>query len=576
MYIETVKNRKSPPAILLRESFRDGNKIKKKTLANLTALPSRAIELLKLELKNPSDGKSVVAAEDLFTEVSSVAIGHVKACLHAFKASGLEKIVAPGNSKNEKIITILIITRLLGLQSKLSTSNALLEGSGMSAILELLDLKSITADDCYSAMDWLYERQDRIQQKLANKHLKNDCAVLTDLSSSYYYGESCPLAQYGYSRDKKKGLPQINYSLMCSEDGTPVGIKVFPGNTIDSKAFPEVLKDALEYCEEKEITVVGDRGTITGKGIGEHLRKNKNLHWITALKHASIKCLLENSHIQLSLFGEDNIFDLTDIKGYKGEKLVVCRNEELARKTNAVRDELIELTKGLLIKYQDSLTKKKKPIKPESIPLKVGKLIDKKKMSKYFDLNFSATNFTWAIKEEKLSIDKEISGIYVLRTDKIKMENKKVVRTYKQLCDVEKDFRAFKSTEINIRPIFHYTEERVKTHIFICMLTCYVERYMKVCWTDLTFRDTESDKSNPLKFIRTEDAIKKENTKENSKGENVMAFRDILKNLAGVHKVTFEYNKIAIVKYTYKSELQRKALELIGLNNFLYPAKTTQ
>lgn len=575
MYIETVKNRKSPPAILLRESIRVGNKIKKKTLANLSALPSRAIELLKLELKNPSDGKSVVATEDLFTEVSSVAVGHVKACLHAFKASGLEKIVAPGNSKNEKIITVLIISRLLGLKSKLSTSNALLEGSGMSAILELIDLKSITADDCYSAMDWLYERQDKIQQKLANKHIKNDCAILTDLSSSYYYGESCPLAQYGYSRDKKRGLPQINYSLLCSENGTPVGIKVFPGNTIDAKAFPEVLKDALKYGEEKEMTVVGDRGTITGKGIGEHLRKNKTLHWITALKHASIKCLLENTHIQLSLFGEDNIFDLTDIKGYEGEKLIVCKNEELANKTNAVRDILIELTKELLVKYQDLLKKQKKKVKPASIPLKVGKVIDKKKMSKYFILDFSETNFTWSIDKEKLSIDKEIAGIYVLRTDKIKMENKKVVRTYKSLCDVEKDFRSLKSTEINIRPIFHHTEERVKAHIFICMLTCYIERYMKMCWTDLTFRDAESDKKNPLKFIRTEEAIKKESTKKNSKGENVMAFRDILKNLAGVHKVTFEYNKIEIVKYTYKSEFQRRALELIGLNNLLYPVNTT-
>ena len=576
MYIETVKNRKSPPAILLRESHRVGNKVKKKTLANLSLLPPRVIEFLKLELKNPSDGKSVVAAEDLFTKVSSIAVGHIKACLHAFKVSGLEKIVAPGNSKNEKIITALIISRLLGLKSKLSISNAFLEGSGMSAVLQFIDLKSITVDDCYAAMDWLYERQDKIQQKLANKHLKDGCALLTDLSSSYYYGENCPLAKYGYSRDNKKGLPQINYSLLCSENGTPIGIKVFPGNTIDSKAFPEVLKEAKKYCDKKEIIVVGDRGTITGKGIAEHLRNNKTLHWITALKHATIKCLFEKDHIQLSLFGEENIFELTDIKGYEGEKLVVCKNEKLATKTNLTRDILIELTKGSLVEYQESLAKQKKKIIASSIPLKVGKLINKKKMSKYFILNFSETTFTWAIDEEKLSIDKEIAGIYVLRTDKIKMEKKKVVRTYKSLCDVEKDFRALKSTEINIRPIFHHTEERVKTHIFICMLTCYVERYMKECWTDLTFRDTESDKSDPIKFKRTEEAIKKESTKENSKGENVMAFRDILKTLAGVHMVTFEYNKIEIVKYTYKSEFQRKALELIGLDNLLCPVKSTE
>jgi len=576
MYIETVRNRKSPPAILLRESFRDGNKIKKKTLANLSALPPRAIEMLKMELKNPTDSKTVVAAEDLFTRVSSVAVGHIKACLHAFKVSGLEKIVAPGNSKNEKVITALIICRLLGLKSKLSTTNSLLVGSGESAILNLIGLDTLSTDDCYAAMDWLYERQDKIQQKLANKHLKHGSAVLTDLSSSYYYGENCPLAKYGYSRDNKKGLPQINYSLLCSENGIPVGIKVFPGNTIDCKAFPEVLEEAKKYCGEKEIIMVGDRGTITGKGIDEYLRDNKTLHWITALKHASIKSLFENDHIQLSLFGDEKIYEFTDIKGYEKEKLVVCRNEKLADKTNHDRDTLIELTKKLLVDYQNTLTKQKKKSKGPNIPLKVGQLINKKKMSKYFILNFTETSFTWAIDEEKLSIDREIAGIYVLRTDKIKMEKDKVVRTYKNLCDVEKDFRALKSTEINIRPIFHHTEERVKAHIFICMLTCYVERYLKECWASITFKDTESDKSDPIKFKRTEEALKKESTKENSNGDNVMAFRDILKNLAGVHMVTFEYNKVEIVKHTYKSKLQRKALELIGLSNILYPVKSTE
>jgi transposase len=571
MYIETVKNRNSPPAILLRESYREDGKVKKKTLANLSKLPKKIIETLRAELKNMSTKSADnTKHEDLFEITEAINIGHIKALYHMLSSTGLLRIISPSNTKKRKIIVALIISRMLGLRSKLSISNSLLDGSRLGGILKIVGLNKISTDDCYSAMDWLLDRQGDIQSKLSSKHLSEGSAILTDLSSSYCYGECSSLVEFGYSRDKKKGFPQVNYSLLCDETGTPVSVKVFPGNTSDPKAFPHMLDEAMSLSNLNEITIVGDRGMISGKAIDKYIRANKSIHWITALKHASIKVLHENKHIQLSLFDTNNIFELTDIKGYKNEKLVVCRNEELAYTTNKTRDKLILLTKDLLNDYQVSLKKlkgkAKEKLKSSDIPLNVGKIINKKKMAKYFILEFSDKSFKWKIDEDKLSIDKEITGIYVMRTDRLEMKMGDVVGKYKALCNVEKVFRSFKSPEISIRPIFHHSDNRIKSHIFICMLCGYLEKHLKESWADIIFKDTHPDKSNPLRHKRTKEAINKENSKVNKDDHPVMSYRDLLNNLAGVSMILCTYNKkVEIIRYTKLTQIQAKAFELIGL-----------
>lgn len=567
MYIETVKNRNSPPTTLLRESYRENGKVKKRTLANLTKLPLQVLDSLKAELKNLKSGETEnISHENLFEATQSLSIGHIKAIDHALKSTGLLKMISASSNKNRKIISALIISRMLGLRSKLSTTNSLLEGSRLSAILNVVGLDKLNTDDCYSAMDWLYSKQDDIQHKLAAKHLTSGSAILTDLSSSYCYGSKCPLVDFGYSRDKKKGFPQINYSLLCNDKGTPLAVKVFPGNTSDSSAFPEMLDDAFNLNDLNEITIVGDRGMISGKAIDKHIRNNKSIHWITALKHASIKVLQDNGDIQASLFDEDNIFELTGIKGYDSEKLVVCRNEELAYNTNLKRDKLIALTIQDLEKCQDSLSKANKKIKSDDIAFRVGKIINKKKMAKYFKLEFSDNSFIWHLDDEKLSIDKEVAGIYVVRTDRLEMKKENVVAKYKNLCDVEKVFRSFKSPEINVRPIFHHSEDRVKAHIFICMLCGYLEKHLKEQWADLIFKDPAPDKSDPLKHKRTENATNKDKTKVNADDHPVMSYRDLLNHLAGICLVICTYNKkVDISRYTRLTPIQAKALELLGM-----------
>ncbi len=574
MYIETVKNRTSPPAVLLRESYREDGKVKKKTLANLSKLPSRLIETLKAELKKKVGKDQLeINHEDLFQVTGSADIGHIKAIYHAMNSTGLLRIISPNNTKNRKVIVALILSRMLGLRSKLSTTNALIEGSRLSGIMKVVGLDNISTDDCYSAMDWLLKQQDKIQQKLSSKHLSEGSAVLTDLSSSYCYGERSSLVEFGYSRDKKRGFPQVNYSLLCDESGTPLSIKVFPGNMSDPKAFPEMLEEAISLNKLKEMTIVGDRGMISGKAIDKYIRDNKSIHWITALKHASIKKLHEKEHIQPSLFDKENIFELTGIKGYEDEKLVICRNEELAYTTNKTREELVLLTKELLNEYQASLKKLKgkarEKLKPSDIPLHVGTLINKKKMSKYFLLEFFDETFTWEIDEDKLSIDKEITGIYAVRTDRLEMQMSDVVAKYKSLCNVEKVFRSFKSTEVNVRPIFHHSEDRIRSHIFICMLCSYLEKHLKESWASIIFKDISPDKSNPLRHKRTEEAMLKDSTKVNSDGQPVMSYRDILNHLAGVSMISCTYNdNVEIIRYTPLTPIQAKAFDLIGLKGF--------
>jgi transposase len=531
---------------LLRRSYRENGKVKNETLGNISHLPTHLIDLISRSLK----GESFVSVEKAFEAVSSPQHGQVHAVLRAMKLLDFEQLVASRPSRERDLVMAMVAARILEpKESKLSTTR----WWHGTTLPELLGVSDADEDDLYAAMDWLLERQDRIEQKLAARHLKQDGLVLYDLSSSYFEGVTCPLAALGYNRDGKVGKLQVNYGMVTDESGRPVAVSVFEGNTSDGKTLmPQVLKAKQKFGLESFV-LVGDRGMISQKLIDEHLRELQGVDWISALRSGAIGSLIEQKHLQLGLFDQRNLFEFSS-PDYPGERFVACRNAELAKLRAHKRESLLQATVKELEEIramverarQNKQQSKRKSEKKgrllgaDKIGLRVGKVINKYKVAKHFILDIGEDSFDFRIDEEKVAAEAALDGVYVVRTSlsRQRMSAEDTVRGYKSLCQVEQAFRCIKQVDLKVRPIRHHEENRVRAHIFLCMLAYYVEWHLLQAWRPLLFADEEQEAKKTRDPVapakRSESALRKVHSKRLDDGTEVHSFRTLLNLLAGI------------------------------------------
>jgi len=537
MHIDIVPNRNSKPAILLRESYREGKKVKKRTLANLSSLSLEQAKALRLVLK----GLPVALVEELFEKQSSKHHGQVDAVLKTLKKLGLDTIISAKSCPERDIIVAVIVARICEPDSKLAMTRWWKD----TTLPELLDLEGVDEDDVYAAMDWLLERQHRIEKKLAKRHLQDGDMVLYDLTSSYFEGETCPLAMRGKSRDRKRNTLQVNYGIVASKEGCPVSVSVYEGNTGDPTTLMEQAQKVRDDFGITEMVLVGDRGMITQTQI-DALKQMNGMDWITALKGGSIRKLVEGGALQLDLFDQRNLFEFTH-PDYSGERLVACKNSVLGRKRAYKRASMLEATARELSKIRTSLEKgtlKTTERTQDRIGVRVGKVVNKYKMAKHFVLHIDDNRFDFARNEESIVREAALDGIYVIRTSlsKTKMDADEAVRSYKNLTNVERAFKSLKSIDLMVRPIRHRIEDRVRSHIFLCLLTYYVQRYMKEALRPLLFADEDQEAKATRDPVaparRSQGALEKTRTKKLEDGSTVESFHTLLHHMSTITRDT--------------------------------------
>lgn len=562
MYIDIVPNRKSPPAILLRESVRQGKKIIKRTIANLSGLSISQAQSIRRILK----GEELVRPETHFDILSSRAHGHVEAVLQGIRRLGLDKLIGTRRCKERDLVIAMIASRILGPQSKLALSRSW----DHTTLGESLGVEGEDDDALYAAMDWLHERQERIEKRLAERHLREGGRVLYDLSSSYFEGKRCPLAKRGYSRDQKKGKLQVNYGLLTDDRGCPVSISAFPGNTSDPKTLLPQVERLQGAFNLTSVVLVGDRGMISQKQVDE-LKGRSGIDWITALKSGAIRKLMDAEAIQLTLFDEYNLFEFTHAD-FPGEKLVACRNPELAYRRKHKREALLKATTQELKKIQ-AMVARGTLKEADKIGVRVGRAINQYKMAKHFKLEIADARLSFEIDEEKVSAEAALDGIYVIRTsltDGLSAED--AVRHYKALSQVERAFRSIKTMDLEVRPIHHYEEQRVRAHLFLCMLAYYVKWHMMEAWRPLLFADEEQaakqDRDPVAPAERSSQAIEKVCSKRLDDGSPAHSFQSLLGNLTTIVRNTCqsrdaEVGSPAFTIDTQPTLTQQKAFQLL-------------
>ncbi len=562
MHIHIVPNRGACPTILLRESYREGKKVKKRTIANLSHLPMHQIELLRAVFQ----GADLQPAGLGFVVERSQPAGHVDAVHRMMERLGLPALIASKPCPERDLVLALITARILDPRPKLATTRSW-------AATTLADTFGVTlADeqDCYAAMDWLLARQDRIQAKLAARHLKADGLVLYDLSSSYFEGTTCPLARRGYSRDGRRGTLQVNYGLMTDDRGCPVAVTVHEGNTADpTTLMPEItrIKDEFGIAQ---FVMVGDRGMISSTAIAT-LREHGGIDWITALKSPSIRALVEDKSLQPDLFDETNLCEITH-PDYPGERLVACRNPELAKLRRHKREDLLSATEEALRTIQTRI-EAGRLTGQDKIGLTVGRVINRYKMAKHFTLIITDTGLTFARKEDAIAAEGALDGIYIIRTSvpPERLDAACCVRHYKSLSQVERAFRSMKTVDLKVRPIHHRLSDRVRAHIFLCMLAYYVEWHLKEAWRELLFADEDQaakatrDPVAPAQ--RSEEAKAKVARRHHEDGTPIHSFPTLLTELATIVRNTCrtsaEADAPTFSVTTQPNPLQARAMALI-------------
>ena len=573
MYIEIVPNRGSRPAILLREGWREGKRVRKRTLANLSDWPEQKIDALRAVLKGASAGAN---PEDAFEISRSRPHGHVAAVLGSVYRLGLDRMLDRGRSDERAIITALIVACIVDPQSKLATVRGLREETLGSSLGELLDLEEIDEDQVYAAMDWLVERQDKIEKAIAKRHLEDGTLVLYDLSSTWYEGRTCPLAARGYSRDGKKGTLQINFGLMCDRDGRPVAVEVFEGNTADPATIAKQVEKLRKRFKLHRVVLVGDRGMITSARIREDLQSVDGLDWISALRSEQIRKLVHVGSLQLSLFDQRDLAEFID-PTFPGERLVACRNPLLAEERRRKRIELLAATEKLLEKIVAATTRKRRPLTGQvEIVRRVERDANKYKMAKHFEFEITDRSFRYRRKEDKIDQEARLDGIYVIRTSVPEdvLSSEESVEAYKSLSTVERAFRTIKSIDLKVRPIHHRLGNRVRCHIFLCMLAYYVEWHMRRDLAPILFDDHDRDAAKaqrqsivaPAK--RSPSARSKATTKRTHDGQPVHSFRTLLADLGSIVRNTCTHTAIdapSFQKTTRPTPLQQRALDLLGV-----------
>ena len=495
MYIETVPNRNSRPAILLRQGWREGKRVRKKTLANLTDWPAKKVEALRQVLK----GHRLIAPEDAFTVERSRPHGHVEALLSVCRRLGLERLIAAKRCRERDRVLAMVLERLLHPASKLATTRLW----HCTTLAEELGVGGDDEDDLYEAMDWLLERQERIEQRLAKRHLHEGEPVFADVSSSYYEGRTCPLMRFGYNRDRKRGKTQLVYAVLSAPGGCPVAVQAYPGNTADPNTVPDQVVKLKERFGLERVVLVGDRGLLTQVQI-EHLKRHRGLGWVSALKSLQVRALVEQDALQLSLFDEQNLAEIVS-PDYPGERLVACYNPLLAEERSRKREELLATTEaGLERVAREAARRTRTPLGAAELGRKVGRVLGRHKMGKHFEWEVDNGQLRYQRNAERIEAEARLDGIYVLRTSEpaTRLSSHDTVCTYKGLADVERWFRTLKGLEVRVRPIRHREERRVRAHLFICLLSGYVEWHLRRAVAPLLFDDETLDEAR-----RTRDPV---------------------------------------------------------------------
>ena len=534
MYIERVPNRNSPPAVLLRESYREDGKVKKRTIANLSRLPDDVVEGLRTLLKG---GVALASLDDAFQIVRAKPHGHVAATLGAIRKLGLERLIDRKPSPQRALAVAMIAARILEPRSKLATARGLASETANHTLACELGVEDASAEDLYDAMDWLLCRQPKIERALAKRHLEDGALVLCDLTSVYFEGGKCPLARHGYSRDKKRGKLQIVLALLTDREGCPVAVEVFEGNTADPGALSSQVRKLCDRFSLDRVIVVGDRGLITNARIEEDLQPS-GLDWISALRAPAIRALAEQGHLQLSLFDERDMAEISAPELYPGERLIACRNPLLAAERRRKRLELLERTDELLEAVEKAVKRKNRPLRgSEAIAVRADRALRKYKVKKHYDIEIEDDRFDWRRNQERIAEEAALDGLYVIRTNVTKddLPADEAVRSYKSLSRVERAFRSLKSVDLKVRPVHHRLAGRVRAHVLLCVLAYYVEWHMRRRLAPILFDDHQrtDHRASPVEPARKSKAVKlKANSGRTDAGLPVHSFQTLIEDLA--------------------------------------------
>jgi hypothetical protein len=573
MYIESVPNRNSPPAILLRESYRDAGKIKKRTIANLSDWPTEIVEGLRTLLKG---GKVAPADQESIIVRRALPHGHVAAVLGTLRNISLERMLGPPRNRCRDLVIAMIVARLIAPASKLATARMLDPLTASSSLGEVLGLGPVDEDELYVALDWLGERQEAIEKALARKHLHDGTLVLYDVSSSYVEGRCCELARLGYNRDGKKGKLQIVYGLLCAADGCPVAIEVFEGDTGDPRTLAAQIDKVKKRFALERVALVGDRGMITQARLDAEIAP-AGLDWITALRAPAIRTLVEAGALQMSLFDQRDMAAITS-PDYPGERLIVCRNPDLARERTRKREDLLAATEADLAVIAAAVRRARNPLRGEAeIALKVGAVVNRHKVAKHFELSIGEASFSFHRKTEAIAAEAALDGIYVVRTNLPKklLDDAATVGAYKSLARVERAFRSLKTVDIHLRPIFHWTTPRVRAHVLLCMLAYHVEHHMRARLAPMLYDETDHEAAAALrasivaKAERSEAARRKQTTGLTDDGLPVHSFQSLLADLATYARIqatTALNDKYVFTLHTRPTPIQQRAFELLAVN----------
>ena len=574
MYVETVPNRNSRPAILLREGWREGPRTRKRTLANLTDWPPAQIAALRALLKGDYHALAPAAG---FSIERTRPHGHVAAVLGTLRRLKLETLIAPTRGPERDAVLAMIVARVLEPRSKLATARELRAATLSSTLGELLDLSDSDEERLYRAMDWLLPRQGKIEQALAQRHLSDATLALYDLSSTYFEGHCCPLARYGYSRDGKRDKLQITFGLLTNAEGCPVAVEVFEGNTADPTTLSSAIAKLRHQFALTRVVLVGDRGMITSARIRDEFDPAGGLDWITALRAPQIQQLVQGGTLQLSLFDQRDLAEITD-PAYPGERLIACRNPLMAAQRARKRNELLTATERQLNDIATATQRARNPLRGKArIALRVGSVLGRYKMRKHFRLSIEETSFACARDDASIAREAALDGIYVVRTSvaATALASDEAVRAYKRLAQVERAFRSLKSVDLKIRPIHHRLEDRVRAHVFLCMLAYYVEWHMREALAPMLFDDDDpaaaeaARRSVVAPAQRSPRAQRKTVTKLTDEGAPVHSFRTLLSDLATVAKnriLPTTKQPVTFDLITTPTRLQQHAFDLLAVN----------
>lgn len=558
---------------LLRRSYRVGKKVMKETVANLSHLPEELIDLIRRYLK----GERFAAAQEIFEIERTLPHGHVAAVLGSLRGSVLDKLLGSKPSQKRTLVVAMIVARIIAPESKLATARGLGSETLSTSLGEVLGLESVKAEDLYGAMDWLAGRQTRIEDGLAERHLTDGSLVLYDATSVYFEGRACPLAKLGHPRDGKKGKLQIVIGLLCNDEGCPISAQVFEGNTGDPKTLAPQIEKLRSRFGLKRVVLVGDRGMLTEARLREDVRPVEGLDWISALRAPAIRGLVNAGSLQLSLFDERDMAEITDPQ-YPGERLIVCRNPLLAVERARRRRDLIRATEKGLNEIVHATTRRRQRLTGAGkIGMRLGKVLNRFKVGKYFQTEIRDDSFSFSRDEARIAEDAALDGLYVIRTSVPEdvISAQQTVSTYKSLSRVERVFRTLKSVDLKVRPIHHHLEERVRTHVFICMLAYYVEWHMRKALAPILFDDDHASEAEAKRESivapsrRSDQALAKAQSGRTEDQYPIHSFQSLLADLATVGKNEVRVNSSAntFVQYTVPTPVQEKAFELLNLSH---------